>query len=190
MPRTECLRCGATDEMLVRGDFGMGDGLYCKDAMACELRAQAKAAWGPAPEPKPKAGGHWSDAKPPKPDGLHTGGQAFREATTRLFYLMLAETMPYGLLEELVDRANKLEGELVRSPLLALADELVSKLAAPAAAQGWSKATREWIESFPDRIKGSAHFQDVLRELEGTLPITETAKADIIGEVVRRERGG
>lgn len=190
-----CRACGATDTELVEGDFlGKGRGLYCKDAIACEVRRGAVEddtrirAGG-----RPGVGGTFSRSRGPTENELMPISikdiralERFRERTTALFYVMLRDATPYGMLFELVQNLDGVEMD--NDALRSLAEDVAARVASSSAGVGWSKATRDWIDGFPDRIKGSAHFEPVLQEMEGVLQTNDSTRAAVSAEVVARER--
>lgn len=109
-----------------------------------------------------------------------------QERLTALFFLMLRDMVPVGQLDTLVSaaiNADKFDGEEVE----ALARRFAKRMLGDKF-DVKPKHMREWIETFPERIRNSPHFEDVLGENEGQMQISEMTKQAVIGEVIRRQR--
>lgn len=113
-----------------------------------------------------------------------------KERTVAFIYMLMRDALPTGAVNSMVAQfAQAADKDFTFSSpeLEALARRYAEALLGSGVAI-MPKHMRDWIETFPDRIKSSHHFSDVLAEIEGKEPVNDRTKQYVIGEVVRRQR--
>jgi hypothetical protein len=113
-----------------------------------------------------------------------------QERLTGLFYLLMRDVMPVGTVKALADQLMQYEQfDFSSSELEALARRHAEMLMGSTVAV-MPKLLREWVETFPPRIRDSEYFEDVLREVDSERGLEPDHKTLMMvqEEVVRRER--
>lgn len=110
-----------------------------------------------------------------------------RERVVALLYTLMRDMLPTGAMQSLVDDLSAHRSfEFSAEELEALARRYTDVLLGDGVAV-MPKEKRDWLDSFPERVRSSPEFEVVLREV-GSVPLTEKSKAGIIAEVVKRQK--
>lgn len=111
-----------------------------------------------------------------------------RERVTAMLYLMMRDAMPTGAAHALVMQlAGKGDFKFTDPDLENLARRYADIVLGSEVAI-MPKHIRDWLATFPERIRNSPHFADVIGELEGIANVDDRTKAAVTAEVVRRQR--